>query len=197
MEIVFDVDNVLADSMSCWCTKASKHLKAPITKDCIRSHKIVGSVQMPAAKIFELQDQVWEGWATLPSTESHLDRKMEILRENGFKIYIATSRPKRLTECVLKWLDKMNIVYDQFFSLGPRELKTRISADALVDDAPEQIRAFVRADRVGFIYDQPWNVKARIRKAIRVRKTDDILAYYRLLDAKKEASRSLLEFSKS
>lgn len=195
MEIVFDVDNVLADSMSCWCIKASKHLKSPITRDRIRSHKIVGSVQMPAAKIFELQDQVWEGWEALPPTESDLDQKMEILRGNGFKIYIATSRPKRLTECVLKWLNKMNIVYDQFFSLGPREPKTRISADALVDDAPEQIRAFVRTDRVGFIYDQPWNVKARIRKAIRVRKTDDILAYYRLLDAKKEPSRSLLEFS--
>ena len=52
------------------------------------------------------------------------------------------------------------------------------SARARVDDAPEQIVEFVRTDRVGFIYSQPWNVKAKIRKAIRVKKVNDVLAHY-------------------
>ena len=178
MKIMFDVDNVLADSMTCWCKKASQFLKSPITKNDVRSHKIVGSVPIPPRKIFELQDQVWKEWESLPPTESDLDRKLKILKENGFEIYIATSRPKRLTDCVLQWLNKMKIYYDIFYSLGPRQSKTKISADALVDDAPEQIREFVRTGRVGFIYNQPWNMKAKIRKAIRVKKVDDVLAHY-------------------
>ena len=182
MKIVFDVDNVLADSMTCWCKKASHYLESTITKNDIRSHKIVGSVRMEARKIFELQDQVWKEWESLPPTESNLNRKLNALRENGFKIYIATSRPKRLTDCVLQWLDKRKISYDSFFPLGPRQLKTNIDADALVDDAPEQIREFVRAGRVGFIYDQPWNIKVKIGKTIRVKKIDDVLVHYKLLD---------------
>jgi len=178
MKIMFDVDNVLADSMTCWCKKASQYSKSAVSKNDVRSHKIVGSVPIPPSKIFELQDQVWKEWESLPPTESDLDRKLEILRENGFEIYIATSRPKRLTDFVLQWLDKMKIYYDSFHSLGPRQLKAKIGADALVDDAPEQIQEFVRTGRVGFIYNQPWNAKAKIRKAIRVRKVNDVLAHY-------------------
>jgi len=132
MKIMFDVDNVLADSMTCWCKKASQYSKSAVSKNDVRSHKI----------------------------------------------YIATSRPKRLTDFVLQWLDKMKIYYDSFHSLGPRQLKAKIGADALVDDAPEQIQEFVRTGRVGFIYNQPWNAKAKIRKAIRVRKVNDVLAHY-------------------
>lgn len=194
MKIIFDVDNVLADSMSCFCRKASKCLHSTISKSAIKTHKIVGSIPLPPGEIFELQDQVWKEWTSLPPTEDDLDRKLRILRNSGFRVIVATSRPKRLTDCVVKWLRKMNIDYDSFYSLGPSKTKSEIHADALVDDAPEQIREFVRMGRTGFICNQPWNTDAKIGGAIRISKVDDVLSHYRLTSQKGERFASLLEF---
>lgn len=180
--------------MNCLCRKASKHLHSPISKNDIKTHKVIGSIPLPAARIYELQDEVWKEWANLPPTENNLDRKLRALRENGFGVIVATSRPKRLTDCVVDWLRMMHIDYDSFYALGPRRTKTVINADALVDDAPEQIGEFVRAGRKGFIYSQPWNVNVKVRKAIRIDKIDDLMLYLDLVEWKRESSKSLLDF---
>jgi hypothetical protein len=79
MKIAFDVDNVLADSMECWCRKATDYLGSSVLKIHIRSHKIVGSVPIPAAEIFRLQNEVWKEWKHLSPTESNIAQKMAIL----------------------------------------------------------------------------------------------------------------------
>jgi len=180
VKIAFDVDNVLADTMSRWCTKATEYLSSPIIKKDIKSHKIVGSVPLPPRIIFRLLDQVWYEWEDLPPIESDLTEKIGILRDNDFVICIATSRPLRSIQYVKQWLDKMEICYDEFYSLGPYKLKANTTIDALVDDAPDQIRRFVHTGRIGFLYKQPWNKKAKIRKAIVIDSLDDILKYYKL-----------------
>jgi len=184
LQIIFDVDNVLADTIACWCWKVSGYLGVPLKKDAIRSHKIVGFVPIPAQQIFNSLDQVWSEWQNLPPTEEEIGRKVDIFRDNGFKVCIATSRPKRLTDCVLEWLNKMQIHYDSFHPLGPRQSKTQIAADSLVDDAPEEIRGFVRTGRTGFLYNQPWNAKATIQNAIRIKEINDVLGYYGLLSSR-------------
>ena len=69
-KIVFDVDNVLADTTSCWCMKASSHLGYTVSKEDIKHDKIIGSVSMPSREIFRLQDEVWREWEQLPPTEA-------------------------------------------------------------------------------------------------------------------------------
>ena len=180
MKIIFDVDNVLADSMSCWCKKATKYLGRVVTKEEIRSHKIVGSVSMSPTEIFRLQDEVWAEWRDLPTTEEHLPQKLGLFRKNGFYIIVATSRPLRSSNLVKKWLVWQKIPYDKFFALGPYKSKSEIGTEALVDDAPDQIREFVRKGKTGFLYTQPWNKDIMVKRAILVKSIDDVLKYYGL-----------------
>lgn len=180
MKIAFDVDNVLADSMSCWCKKATKHLGRTVTKEDIQSHKIVVSVPMSPLEIFKLQDEVWAEWRDLPTTEEHLSQKLGIFREDKFQILVVTSRPLRSADSVKNWLAWQKVPFDEFLAIGPYESKSRIEADALVDDAPDQIRGFIRTSRTGFLYAQPWNRNANVRKAVIVKSISDVLTFYRL-----------------
>jgi 5'(3')-deoxyribonucleotidase len=180
LKIAFDVDNVLADSMTCWCNKATKHLDRIITREEIKSDKIVGSVQMSPHEIFTLQDEVWTEWHDLPATEEHLSRKLCTLKENGFQVFVVTSRPLRSVDLVKKWLAWQEIPYDEFQAISPYRSKREIEADALVDDTPNQIREFIRTGRTGFLYVQPWNKNAKVRKAIIVESVDGVLKFYGL-----------------
>lgn len=175
--LAIDVDNVLADSISAWCAKASRVLGKTILKSDIRSHKIVGSVKMNAEQIFSLQDEVWREWKDLPLTERNLSSKIALIRNNGMSVVIVTARPIRLTSCVRNWLLMNNIGYDEFRAIGPRESKTSVSTDALVDDDPEAVRQIVRAGKTGFLYLQPWNERTLTVGAIPVRRFNDILGY--------------------
>ena len=180
VKIAFDVDNVLADSMTCWCGKATKYLGRVVTKEEIKVHKIVGSVPMSPREIFRLQDEVWAEWRDLPTTEKHLTRKLEFLRKNGIQVFVVTSRPLRSINFVEKWLALQKIPYDQFFAIGPYRSKSEIEADALVDDAPDQVREFIQAGRTGFLYVQPWNKNAKVRKAVIVKSVSEVLKFYGL-----------------
>lgn len=176
-KIIFDVDNVLADTIGCWCKKASEHLGYVVTKTDIKSHKIVGSISMSPKEIFRLQDEVWAEWDKLSPMESNLAEKLKTIRDGGFKIHIATARPLRSRTFVTNWLERMRIQYDDFHSLGPYRFKAEIPCDALVDDAPEQIERFVRDGRVGFLYKQPWNSEAKIVKSITIQNLDKLIEY--------------------
>lgn len=180
MKIAFDVDNVLADSMTCWCRKATKLLREEVTKEQIKTHKIVGSIQISPHEIFKLQDEVWDEWKDLPTTEEHLSRKLTILRQNGFQVFVITSRPLRSIDLVQKWLAHNKIPYDKFYPIGTYRSKTEIEANALVDDAPEEIRDFVQLGRIGFLYVQPWNRKVKVGKAVVVESVSDVLKFFGL-----------------
>lgn len=180
MRIAFDVDNVLADSMTCWCRKASDKLGKVITKEQIRSHKILGSVKLSYSEIIRLQDEVWEEWKDLPPTEQDLSKKLDVFRRNDFQVLIVTSRPLRSSDFVRNWLLNNNIPYDEFYSIGPYRLKSEINADALVDDAPEHMRDFVRHGRTGFLYAQPWNRNVKAEKIIRVKSVGSVLQFFGL-----------------
>ncbi len=180
MKIAFDVDNVLADSMTCWCKKATKHLGRAVTREEITSHKIVRSIPMSPPEIFKLQDEVWTEWRDLHTTEEHLSRKLGILRKNGFQVFVVTSRPLRSINSVKKWLARQKIPYDEFHAIGPYKSKSEIEADALVDDAPDQISEFIRTGRTGFLYAQPWNRNVKVKRAVIIKNISDVLKFYEL-----------------
>jgi len=176
--IVFDVDNVLADSMTIFCQKASKLTGFEVTKQNIKNHKVVGFIPLTPQTIFKLQSEVWADWKMLPSLESNLCKKMLAFQKIGFDIYVATAVPLRLTPYVKQWLKKMHVPYSKFFHCRKEYSKSGIEAEALVDDAPEEIKCFIRSGRQGFLYLQPWNININISKAIVVRNLDDVLKYY-------------------
>lgn len=148
-----------------------------MSKEDITSHKIVGSVPMAPREIFRLQDEVWQEWKQLPPTESHIAEKLLTLRNRGFKIYVATSRPIRSASFVKAWITHLGILYDGFYPLGPFKAKVEVDSEILVDDAPDQIERFVAEGRVGILYEQPWNRDMQIPKAIVIRNLTELLSY--------------------
>lgn len=180
MKIAFDVDNFLADSIGCWCKRATRYLNRAVCKDDIKNPKIVGSIPMAPHDVFKLQNEVWLDWRNLPMTEPIIARKFEVLRENDFRILIVTSTPLRHRRSVKKWLALREIPFDEFHAIGVHGSKISTKADALVDDSLAEIGRFVRADKTGFLYIQPWNRDTVIKGSIRVQSIDDVLAHYNL-----------------
>jgi len=113
--IIFDVDNVLADTMTSFCQKASKLLGFEVGKQHIKNHKVVGSIPLPPQTIFSLQSEVWSDWKMLPPLEGNLPEKMHAFQKIGFEIYVATSTPLRLIPYVKQWLQKLQIPHNRFF----------------------------------------------------------------------------------
>jgi hypothetical protein len=64
--------------------------------------------------------------------------------------------------------------------IGPYEFKSKVEAEALVDDAPDEIRQFVRIGRIGFLYAQPWNKDVMVEKAVIVKSMSDVLRFFDL-----------------
>jgi 5'(3')-deoxyribonucleotidase len=176
-KIVFDVDNVLADSTSCWCRKASDYLDKVISKEDIKNDKIVGSVSMPTSAIYRIQDEVWQEWQNLPMTEEGIPELISKIKKRNYKILIATCRPSRSTNLVQKWLESTGIDYDSFYSLGPYRSKAELDCDVLVDDSPNQISRMTEKGKTGFLYSQPWNASAKIPNAIKIKRLIEIPVY--------------------
>lgn len=174
-QIVFDVDNVLSDTTSYFCRKASKSLGIQFTKDQVKHHKIVGCVPISANEIFRLQNEVWDEWPLLPTTEPGIPDLFAKLRQKGHSISIATCRPIRSKDSVIKWLAKNCITYDSFHSLGPYRNKVDVDFEVLVDDVPEQIALSIQKGRRGILYSQPWNLTSNIHKAERINHLSDLL----------------------
>lgn len=177
-KIVFDVDNVLADTMGVFCEKASKLVGFKVSKKHIRSHKVVGSIPLSPETIFRIQTEVWSAWDVLPLLEEDLYEKMNSFKKIGFDIYIATAVPSKLVPYVEKWIRNKGIPFSKFFHCPKKRPKSRIQAEALVDDSPEEVRRFVSSRRQGFLYHQPWNIKSKIPKASVVKNLDDVLRHY-------------------
>ena len=129
---------------------------------------------MSSREIFRLQDEVWQEWEQLPPTEKGIPEIVRGLRNNGYKVYIATSRPSRSAPLVVKWLRKIGITYDKFHSVGPYKAKAEIDCDVLVDDAPYQVERMVDKGKTGLLYQQPWNEKSNILGAVRIRSLTEI-----------------------
>jgi 5'(3')-deoxyribonucleotidase len=158
--IVLDVDNVLADTAGSFCKLAQEEIGTAITKDMIRSPKIVGSLRADPRVIFEVLNHVWDNWEDLQLLETDVPSTIRRLQSNGNIIIVATSRPIRSRNQVLQWLKKNGVPYNYFEHLGPHTSKSVLDADILVDDDTDQATEFALTSdhpRQGVIYDQPWN----------------------------------------
>jgi len=176
--IVFDVDNIFADSMASFCQKASKLVGFEVNKQHIRSHKVVGPFPYLHRPFLIFKVRFGVTGKRLPSLEDNLRKKMLAFRKIGFDIYVATAIPLRLIPYVKQWLRKKQVPYSKFFHCPKECSKSDIQAEALVDDAPEEVKSFIRSGRQGFLYLRPWNTNVNISRAIVVRNLDDILKYY-------------------
>ncbi len=189
--IIFDVDNVLADTMTSFCRKASELLGHEVNKQQIKDHKIIGSIPLPPHVIFSLQSEVWAEWRKLRPLEDDLQGKLHTFQKIGFEVYIAASSPSRLKAYVKEWIEELEIPHNGFFHCAENRSKSDIKAEALVDDAPEEIKRFQCPGRQAFLYLQPWNSRAKISDAILVNNIDEVLRHYGFGKGKNGAYRDI------
>lgn len=152
--VIIDVDNTLADSIRSWCKLAKLEHGIEVDFEDIWTPKLVGCVPMDASLIFQIQDQVWREWSTLPPTESGIDKVIQRLREDGYEIVIATSGAARHSDSIKKWLSQNGIEYHQFLSVRS---KSEIDGQLLIDDVVEEVTAYVHRKRTALLYNRPWN----------------------------------------
>lgn len=97
------------------------------------------------------------GYETLPIPGSALG--LQALREAGHRVILVTHRsvPGCEQECrdnTLLWLHEWDIPFDGLIFAGD---KTGLGLDLLIDDAPHNIEAAVKAGERAWFWDQPWN----------------------------------------
>ena len=158
--IALDVDNVLADTAGQFCIIISKLLGQSVTKEMIKTPKIVGSFRADPRVILSVLDGVWINWRQLPTLEGDVSETIDDLKSRGNRIVIATARPARSIGYVTSWLASNGIQYDSFHRVDQAGSKTEIHANILVDDDQQQVATFALSEpqsREGFLYDQPWN----------------------------------------
>jgi 5'(3')-deoxyribonucleotidase len=158
--LALDVDNVLADTAGRFCILISELMGQSVTKEMIRTPKIVGSFRVDPKVIFSVLDDVWVNWRQLPTLEEDVSETIDELRSRGNRIVIATARPARSIGYVTSWLVDHGIQYDGFHHVGHEGSKAEIHANILVDDDQQQVATFALSEpqnRAGYVYDQPWN----------------------------------------
>jgi len=174
LSIAFDVDNVLADTLTVWVSKVNKKHRLGLTLEDIRSHKNPGLGYLEPWQTYSMLDRVWDEWETIPLSDINTLKVLDQLSKIDLSIDIATSRPERSLPNVKKWLELHNIPYDTFYGLGPRKSKKDIKSDYLVDDAPEHIRDFAKTGRTAIVYTKPWNLRINGNNIVRVSNFDEI-----------------------
>jgi 5'(3')-deoxyribonucleotidase len=155
--IAVDVDNVLAYTNGMFVKIWNNRLDKQISLNQIKDPKIVGSVRADPKFVISILDEVWENWTNLPLIEPDAAETCMKLRNLCGRVIIATSRPKRSIDQVKSWLNFKRIKYDEFISIDYAGSKTALPADILIDDDTGNIGYFADNDRIGILYDQPWN----------------------------------------
>jgi len=84
---------------------------------------------------------------------------LQALHKAGHKLSVVTHRPENAVNDTLDWIALYfkNIPLSGVSILSGGEPKTDVDWDLLIDDKPENIMDALKANRLGLLFDQPWN----------------------------------------
>jgi uncharacterized HAD superfamily protein len=84
---------------------------------------------------------------------------LRALVRDGQELMVITARPKEAVRDTLAWLTLMDIPWNGIHILSNGEPKTKIEADVLIDDKPENVMAWAQMmGRTGFLFSRAWNI---------------------------------------
>lgn len=149
--VVVDVDGVLADTHAIVIDHLNSAHGICIKPMDITSWDAIIEGRSITKEIIEVlcnREMAWK----IPKIEGSLEGVL-MLESLGFEIFIATRRGIEIQHYTQEWL----IEYPFKKLIFTRD-KSQIHADFLVDDYTKEILAFVEnKDRVGILFDRPWN----------------------------------------
>ena len=151
-KIAVDIDGVLADQVSLILAKLNQKYGLSLTKtDITEWDTRIADTDIKTEIENALLDPDYV--LSLPVIEGS-ENGMRYLFENYY-VTISTSRPKETEDATIKWLSS-HFEYHDFCNTSGRG-KDCIVSDFLIDDYIPNIEMFVKANRTGLLFSQPWN----------------------------------------
>ena len=131
------------------------------------------------------RDWLWATFQAVPGAIGGINR----LRQDGHYVEALTSKPEWAEPQVWRWLGRWRPPFNQVTLVDlnrTKDTKAMYStSDILIDDKPQNIEEWVASetDRVGIIFDQPWNQKVRTQPDVfRARDWREVVALVKFLE---------------
>lgn len=122
---------------------------------------------------------VWADYEHLPPTEKNIGKIVSKIKDRGYEIMVLTKRDDHHVDDTVCWLDYNKIPFDDFVHIPTKDNtpKHAFPWNVLIDDAPQYIEG-IPSDRIGFLYDQPWNRNHGMeRYPFRVKSISDLVRF--------------------
>jgi len=156
-KIAVDLDGVLAETMEAWCRIVNERFGTRLKLDDLDTWTSWRKTGISKEQFFEILDETWDGWESIPPTEPGLAVKVAKVETLG-SLDIVTGRSKQTVEHAKDWLAHHRIPYERFVRVRGWRDKVFLNYDVYIDDAPELMPLISRNPLMhGILYERPWN----------------------------------------
>ncbi len=170
LRIAVDLDGVLAETMTAWCTLANHEFGTRLTIDDIDGWASWRKLGVSKDDFFRLLDEAWDDWEQVPPTEPGLAAKVRKVETFG-SLDIVTGRSRKTVPSAKNWLAHQGIPYERFIRVDGWRDKVLLNYDVYIDDAPDLMPLVSRNPAMrAILYERPWNREiSTMRGVVRVK----------------------------
>ena len=160
MSVAVDLDGVLADTITAFCSILNKRYSTHFTVESFDRWNAWQNAQITENEFFRILDEAWFDWKSIPPIEPNLSEKVTQLHKFG-RLDIVTGRSEETVTHARTWLKEHNIPFDDFVRTQSTRAKIKLNYDLFIDDSAELMALIASTlDSHGILYTQPWNRKA-------------------------------------
>lgn len=170
--LAIDLDSVLADVVVTWVNEYNRLKDSNIVKEDIVAWDIHTLLPITETESNSLFSEIWiSRWRDIPPTQNSLEKIIERLKMQNYRISILTRRDRKTIPYVYNWLETNHIDYDDLICVFDSNPKSIYPFDILIDDAPQNI-VDIKYPKKGILFDQPWN--RSFKWPIRINRLSDL-----------------------
>ena len=157
LSIAVDLDGVLANTISSVCKIVNERYSTQFEPSSFVRWRAWEIAQIPKDEFFQILDQAWYNWRTIPPTEEKIGEKLRPLRPLG-RVDIVTGRSPDTVPSALSWLSEHDVQFDSFVRTDSVVEKVELAYDVFIDDSPDLMTEIASSPhKSGIVYTQPWN----------------------------------------
>lgn len=173
LNIALDFDSVLSDTMISWVNRYNEKFQSSISKEThILKWEFWNDLGISSEQAFEIFDEVWSDWHSLPPTEQDLKEKVEKISDFGTVDIVTEIKDEHLIHIKL-WLKEHDIPHGKLKHAQGK--KAKLDYDYFIDDHPDFALECSSNGKNCLLYDQPWNKNIEGDKITRINGLNDAL----------------------
>lgn len=175
-KIGIDVDGVLRDVMQSINTVFETHYPEHIVGKIAYNYDFP-HIKMPLKEKFNVifndyPEEIFLNSQPYPGAVEQFAFLKKWAKKNGFKLVCATNQEPHLIGLTYMWLAKHDFLFEELHIARKKEI---IGLDYLIDDAPHNFEAWLKAGHPGenfFLMDRSWNQE--VEASIRIKEIKEI-----------------------